>query len=219
MSQTYPRSYQNTPWLGEMAVNILVVSDLHWDMSQEEVGLLQRANDICQLCVCLGDIPLDQLRLVFRNVLIPTVGVLGNHDVFGLLGHAGIEDIHGRSVSIAGLQVAGIGGCPRYKDDFDSPLYSQTDSLVIERELEQQPPADLLICHSSPFHFGQDRAHRGFLGISRYMRRMRPAYVIHGHDHESKAFRREYAVSKRGRSATTVVCSYRVQMLQVDTIA
>ena len=199
-------------------MNILVVSDLHWNFSQEEVSLLKRSNGTCALCVCLGDIPLDQLRIVFRNVLIPTVGVLGNHDVFGLLSHAGIEDIHGRSVSVAGLQVVGIGGCLRYKNDLDSPLYSQTDSLAIERELEHQPPADLLICHSSPFNFRQDRAHRGFLGISRYMRRVRPAYVIHGHNHEDKAYRREYALAKHGRRFTTVICSYRVQVLQVDTI-
>lgn len=199
-------------------MNILVVSDLHWDLSQKEVSLLKMANDTCALCVCLGDIPLDQLRIVFRNVLIPTVGVLGNHDAFGLLGHAGIEDIHGRSVRVAGLQVAGIGGCPRYKNDFDRPLYSQADSLAIERELEQQPPADLLICHSSPFDFRQDRAHRGFLGISRYMRRVRPAYVIHGHDHEDKAYRRGFSFTKQGRRFTSVVCSYRVQMLQVDNI-
>lgn len=194
---------------------VLVAADLHWEMSPQEVRMLYHASHTCDLCVCLGDIPLDQLRLISRSVNIPIVGILGNHDDPGLLSCAGIEDIHGKSVDVCGIQIAGIGGCPRYKDETDRPLYTQEESLSIERSLEEQPPADLLICHAGPFDRRCDPPHRGFKSISRYMRRFRPAYVLHGHDHDNALWKRRYALAKNGRRSTTVICSYRIHEVAV----
>lgn len=199
-------------------MNVLSVADLHWELSRKEMELLQSANGTCQLCVLLGDIPLDQMELISRYVQLPTVGVLGNHDERGLLGRAGFRDIHGKSVQVSGAMVAGIGGSTRYKDDPDRPMYTQAESLAVEEHLEKQPPADILICHSSPFDRHADAAHRGFRSISRYMRRVRPAYVIHGHDHGESLSQRHYLLPRNGRSEVSVLCTYRVHVHELTCV-
>lgn len=196
-------------------MNVLAISDLHWDLSSAEVARIRDANASCQLCVLLGDIPLDQLRVIAENMALPTVGILGNHDAVGLLDKAGIRDIHGKSVSVTGLQVAGIGGSPRYKDDPDRPMYSQRESLAVEESLEAQAPADITICHSAPYDRRADAPHRGFKSITRYMRRVRPAYVIHGHDHDDTVARKRYLLPRNGRTSVTVIGTYRVHILEL----
>lgn len=196
-------------------MNILAISDLHWDMSAAEMKVLQSANESCQLCVLLGDIPLDRLRAIAENMALPTIGVLGNHDAIGLLDRAGIRDIHGKSVSVGGLQVAGISGSPRYKDDPDRPMYTQRESLAVEESLEAQAPADIIICHSAPYDRRADAPHRGFKSITRYMRRVRPAYVIHGHDHDDTVARKRYLLPRNGRTSVTVLGIYRVHVLEL----
>lgn len=182
-------------------MNVLAIADLHWELFRKEVELIQSANGTCQLCVLLGDIPLDQLKLISRCVSLPTVGVLGNHDERGLLGRAGFRDIHGESVQAAGVRIAGIGGSPRYKEDPDRPMFSQEESLATEKRLERQLPADILICHSSPYDRRADAPHRGFRSVSRYIRRVRPACVLHGHDHDDSVSDRRYLLPVNGRRA------------------
>lgn len=49
-------------------MDVLVVTDLHWDLSPKEVTQLRQVNDVCGSCVCLGDNPLDQLRDVLTVI-------------------------------------------------------------------------------------------------------------------------------------------------------
>lgn len=197
-------------------MHILTISDLHWDLSSDEMLMLRAANDICRMCICLGDIPLDRLQMIRRLVEIPICGVVGNHDEVDYLSRSEIQDLHGTCVDIAGIRVAGIGGAPRYKYEPGTPLYSQRDILVIERKLELQGRADLLISHSGPYRARRDGAHKGFVGTSRYLRTMRPAALLHGHDHAICHGKRRFLLPRYGRRSVEIFGCYRILIIEID---
>lgn len=130
--------------------------------------------------VTLGDLRADWLDPLSRFPRLPVVGVYGNHDDGRYLEAANATDLHLRSLAIEGVTFAGFEGCHRYRRG--APLqYSQQEADRMARRL---PAADVLLAHSPPKGINDDeddRAHEGFEALTRYIERVRPRLVLHGH--------------------------------------
>lgn len=197
-----------------MTFKILAIADLHWDLSPNELQILQSANQTCDLCICLGDISLDQLRIIKRNINIPIIGVLGNHDTQDLLNDADIENAHGKVVEIQGLKIAGLSGAPKYTERLHRILYTREEAENIIESMSANP-ADILISHSGSYNKNADKSHIGFRAIDNYMKKVRPAYVIHGHDHVPSKKIKKYFWKKNGRRSVTQICVFRVEVIEI----
>jgi Icc-related predicted phosphoesterase len=135
--------------------------------------------------VLLGD--LDRAWIESLTTLrIPRLGVHGNHDPAGLLGDLGIDDVHGRRVSLGAMTVAGFEGCVLYGRGGEHQ-YTQKHASKLARKL---PGADVLLCHCPPEGVNDDPddpAHVGFEGLRRWVERHEPRHVLHGHTHPNPA--------------------------------
>jgi hypothetical protein len=149
------------------------------------------------LVIAAGDLPFDYLAELSDQVDRPGVLVPGNHDPdlsgytqragmwlrAGLParwpGPAGFEDADGKVVDVAGVRVAGLGGCVRYRPGPNQ--WTQAQQARRARRLVRTarlPPA--------PPRHGGDRAdppHHGFECLHDVVEALRPRLLVHGHIH------------------------------------
>ncbi|RDI95720.1 phosphohydrolase [Meiothermus sp. QL-1] len=163
-----------------------------------------------ELVLLAGDLPGSYIEFVATKVRVPVVYVHGNHKeeyVQDYLGHltppGGAIQAHGRIVRVAGLTIAGWGGCPRYNDR-EMGQYHESEAqgrflswlpLLLPRRLTRGHGVDILLSHAPPPgpHAGPDFAHRGSSALGLFHRLYRPRLHVHGHVHLYEAHpRREY---------------------------
>jgi Icc-related predicted phosphoesterase len=162
------------------------------------------------LVLIAGDLPGSYIEFVATKVRVPVVYVHGNHKeeyVQDYLGHltppGGAIPAHGRIVRVAGLRIAGWGGCPRYNRR-EMGQYAEAEAqgrflswlpLLMPRRLAQGHGVDILLSHAPPPgpHAGPDFAHRGSSALGLFHRLYRPRLHVHGHVHLYEAQpQREY---------------------------
>ncbi|WPS85284.1 metallophosphoesterase (plasmid) [Brevibacillus halotolerans] len=163
----------------------LVLSDLQGIEYREWMNFINIEPSLFDILLFLGDIDQMLLKAITEKFSSKQkIGVLGNHDFYGDLEYYGIENIHGKSISINGLTIAGIEGSIKYKNE-KAPMFTQKEASMI---CEQLPNADVLISHNSPLgiHDKQDMAHEGFEGVIKYIETKQPSYALHGHQHVDK---------------------------------
>ena len=105
-----------------------------------------------------------------------------------------------------GFSVTGISGSSRYKND-DKPMMTQKQSIYLCKCLQ---PADMLISHDSAYGlYGakSDKAHCGLKGISKYIKKYKPAINLHGHHHQNVV---------QNYKNTTDICVYGCSMIRVN---
>ncbi len=146
-----------------------------------------------------GDLPYDYLDFVATELSVPLYAVHGNHDVPPeMLDDPTIGDwwrgidLHGRTVAVNGLLVAGLGGSRRYSDgpyqltegDMWLAIVGMIPSLLANK-LRRGRYLDVLVTHAPPrgIHDLPDHAHRGFGALRWFLRAFRPRYHLHGHSH------------------------------------
>lgn len=186
-------------------LKILAISDLHWYTDEE---LSQIKNLDYDICVLLGDIPVNAIRLIKEYVYNkPILAVAGNHDDWNTPELGGAENIHEQCVERCGYSFAGFSGSPRYKHG-DYPMFSQRESLKLGNKLQK---ADVLLSHDSMYHLiGNDKPHSGLLGIDLYNLKNRVKLNICGHHHTP-------IVKKR--LGTTTVCVFRCALITFPDIS
>jgi hypothetical protein len=102
----------------------------------------------------------------------------------------GAVNADGRVVDVAGLRLAGLGGCVRYTDGPNH--YTQRQQRRRGRRLvtaarwhkfRDGRSVDVLLTHAPPLGVGDDDddAHRGFAGHLDLIDRLRPPVLLHGH--------------------------------------
>ncbi len=148
-----------------------------------------------------GDMPGEVLEFVATKARVEPLYVFGNHG-YGLLREhdgtaphrkpGGCVDVHLRLVSVAGLNVLGVQGSPRYRDgpyqyterEFAAMLARLGPRLWWE-ERRRGRAVDVLLTHAPPVgpSAGPDHAHRGVPAFNRFHRRWRPRLHVHGHVH------------------------------------
>lgn len=162
------------------------------------------------LVVAAGDLPFDYLGELSGRVDRPGVMVPGNHDpdlgglrerrgIFlrdgmpvGWPGPPGFVDADGRVVDVAGLRIAGLGGCVRYRSGPNQ--WSQAEQARRARRLVRRARrlarrdgrgVDVLLTHapSRGCGDGDDGPHRGFDCLHSVIHALRPRLLLHGHIH------------------------------------
>jgi calcineurin-like phosphoesterase family protein len=174
------------------------------------------------LVFACGDLSFDYLGYLMNALDVPLVFVPGNHDPdvsgyrvsrAGLTLRAGLParvpwpdgalNADGRIVDVAGLRVAGLGGCRRYSSGpnqyTDRQQARRARSLARRARLGQVRDGrrvDVLLTHAAPRRTGDgaDPAHLGFTALNTLIARLRPAVALHGHVHPA-------AEADRGRRA------------------
>jgi hypothetical protein len=207
-------------------VRVLAVSDEVDDAIAADPGPVRGAD----LIVACGDLPFEYLGSLMNAFDIPLVFVPGNHDPdlsgyrssrAGLTLRAGMPvrapwpdgavNADGHVVDAAGLRLAGLGGCLRYRDGPNQ----YTDRQQARRALAGRAAArwrrqrdgrgvDVLLTHAPPRGVGDgdDPPHRGFTALHGLTAALRPAALLHGHVHPVRAYG---AQAESGRIGGTVV--------------
>jgi len=211
-----------------LPVRVLAVSDETDDALAADPG----AAGAAELILACGDLPSDYLGSLMNALDVPLVLVPGNHDPdlsgyrssrAGLTLRAGMParppwpdgavNADGRVVDVAGLRVAGLGGCQRYTEGPNQ----YTDRQQARRALALRAAArwrrqrdgrgvDVLLTHAPPRGVGDgdDPPHRGFTALHSLTAVLRPAALLHGHVHPVRAYG---AQAESGRIGRTVVCN------------
>jgi hypothetical protein len=188
-------------------VCVLAVSDETDDALAADPGVARKA----ELILACGDLPSDYLGSLMNALDVPLVLVPGNHDPdlsgyrssrAGLTLRAGMParppwpdgavNADGRVVDVAGLRVAGLGGCRRYSEGPNQYTDRQQarraralNARARWRTLRDGRRVDVLITHAPPRGTGDgdDPAHRGFTALHGLVGALRPAALLHGHVH------------------------------------
>lgn len=186
-------------------IKILAIADLHWYTNEE---LSQIKNLDYDICVLLGDIPVNAIKLIKEYVGNKhLIAVAGNHNDWNTPELGGAENIHKKRVEYCGYSFAGLSGSIRYKNG-DYPMFTQRESLNLSRKLKK---ADILISHDSMYHLlGNDKTHSGLLGIDLYNLKNKVKLNICGHHHTSTV---------KKHFGTTTVCVFRCALITFPDIS
>lgn len=209
-------------------LKILALSDRVLDHLYHS-RVAERYPDLDLLIGC-GDLPFYYLDFLVSALNVPLVYVRGNHDrspqytAEGRVLHRvpGGEDIHGRSLMVKDLLLAGLEGSMRYRPD--APLMYSERAMRFEigrllptllwNRMRYGRFLDVLVTHSPPYgvHDQKDRPHTGFRQFLSLMRRFRPRYLLHGHIH-IYAHNRPRVTQYED---TTVINVYPYQILHIE---
>jgi hypothetical protein len=184
------------------------------------------------LIVACGDLPAEYLGSLMNRLDIPLVYVPGNHDPdlsgyrqarSGLVLRAGLParspwpdgavNADGRVVDVAGLRIAGLGGCLRYGSGPNQYTEREQSRRALALRVRARAlrtrtgtrtrtgagtrtgrtstgtgtgtRVDVLLTHAPPRGVGdgQDRPHRGFSCYHGLVSALRPIALLHGHIH------------------------------------
>ena len=171
---------------------LLIFSDIHGDkaalerLMAIEADYYFAAGDLANFGRGLDAMGPIMLRRADRMYVLP-----GNHesetDVERFCREFGFQDFHGRTMPIAGYNVAGLG--------YSNPTPFDTPGEYSEQELRERldkfsglDPL-VLICHTPPKGTALDRAgagqHFGSVAIGEFIQREQPLYFFCGHIHEA----------------------------------
>jgi Icc-related predicted phosphoesterase len=182
-------------------MRILTVSDkiepvLYGPYIRDRVGRID-------LVLACGDLPAYYLEYIVGLLDAPLCYVHGNHDrplqpdtVRSAAASGPLSwgvDLHARTHAHGGLLLGGLEGCRQYNPG--APYqYTEADVRVQAMQLGSRTllnrmrfgrHLDVLVTHAPPkgIHDGQDLPHQGFTGYLEFLRRYRPALMVHGHTH------------------------------------
>lgn len=184
-----------------MTLNILAITD-EVDQRIYSSSIKQRMGDV-QMVISCGDLPASYLEFLSDALNKPVYYVMGNHvEELTRAGECGVLrypqgciDLGGRVVTDpgSGLIMAGLPGSPRYSDhepmqfsewQMTWMIWKMTPRLLWNK-FRHGRALDLLVTHAPPRDLNdrEDRAHRGFVALRRFLARFHPAYQLHGHVH------------------------------------
>ncbi len=163
------------------------------------------------LVIAAGDLPWDYLEFMSSRLDVPVVFVPGNHDPetgsarygrSGLFFEAGLPvddprphgcvNADGAVVDVAGLRIAGLGGCVRYRpgaNQYSQREYARRARRLLRqaRRVQRSSPGgvDLLLTHAPPSGLGDDDdpPHHGIQALHDVLEQLRPQLHLHGHIH------------------------------------
>jgi Icc-related predicted phosphoesterase len=155
-----------------------------------------------------GDLPGTYLEFVASKLTVPVVYVHGNHANELVMNEhdrrvppRGVIAAHRRVVEEAGLRIAGWGGAPRYRQGGQGQ-YSAAEARwgLGLLALRARRGVDVMLTHAPPLgpHAGSDFAHRGDPEITRFLGRVAPPVLVHGHIHEYDGKKLEYTDEQSG---------------------
>ncbi len=181
-------------------MRILQVSDVHGSKKAAASAAELARRERVDLIVLAGDVTtfgtVGEVAEILRTLSSSGVQVLyvpGNCDPPELLsndvGLEGVTNVHGRTVSIGGLRIGGVGGGlaggPRSWIDL-----TEEEMKAVIGSLGK---VDLLVSHTPPHGSGADALggrHVGSVTVREYCLREEPIAVLCGHIHEARSISR-----------------------------
>ena len=184
---------------------ILIISDIHFPLSEKETDIINKKYDICLL---LGDISKDILLSLNTKTMCRFYGVYGNHDTENMYQDInGLENIHDHQIIEKAFSIIGINGSSKYKEHTPYCMLSQEESLTISQNL---PKCDILISHDSPYQIHSTSINKeGLKGISEYININKPKLHLYGHHHTIKSYMLD---------ETLCICNYRIGYIDINGI-
>ena len=194
-------------------VRVLAVADEEVPAAPSRVKELR-----VDLVVAAGDLPWDYLESIVAALGAPAAYVPGNHDPKIGRGEAprGFVSVDEQVRELAGLRIAGLGGCVRYNDGHHQ--FTQQEYEVRARRLVEHAggPVDVLLTHAPPQGLGDepDPSHVGISALRGVIETLQPAWHLHGHIHP-------YGMHKPDRQlgATTIRNVIPWQVLEIERSA
>ena len=191
-------------------VRVLAVAD-------EEVPAMEsRVRDLrVDLVLAAGDLPWDYLESLVSLVDAPAAFVPGNHDPRTGVGKGprGLINLDGQVRSIAGLRIAGLGGCVRYNDGPHQYTQKEYDRRARRLIKDAREPVDILLTHAPPLGLGDepDPPHLGISALHGVIETLSPTWHLHGHIHP-------YGMHKPDRQlgATTIRNVIPWQLIEIE---
>lgn len=198
-------------------MKILLLADepdkMLWDHLQRE-----RLEGI-ELILSCGDLPASYLSFLTCFTDAPILYVCGNHDTrYEVKPPEGCICIEDDVYVHKGIRIVGLGGCMRYKPG----TCQYTEKQMAKRakklrwKLWRKKGFDILVTHAPALHLGDDTdlCHRGFQTFLDMMDKYKPAFMVHGHVHQSYTshFQRE-----RHYGETEVINAYGTYVIDYPT--
>ncbi len=162
----------------------------------DEVDPLLSDARLCSLApdlvVSAGDLPWDYLEHVVSVTGVPSVFVPGNHEPPTAHGEItaprGMHGLDGALADVAGLRLAGLGGCVRYNGgdhQYTQEEYDDRAAALCSAAGSAGDPVDVLVTHTPPLGLGDDTdpSHRGIAALHSVLEQLRPTWHLHGHLH------------------------------------
>lgn len=143
------------------------------------------------LVLAAGDLPWDYLESLVSLLGVPAAFVPGNHDPQigsdGAAGPRGLINLDAHVGDVAGLRIAGLGGCVRYNDgahQYTQKEYDRRASRLV-KSVRGTEPVDVLLTHAPPLGLGDepDPSHAGISALHGVLDALRPSWHLHGHIH------------------------------------
>lgn len=190
---------------------VLVVGDVHHQRGRLDATLEMLSGVTLDLALLVGDVGRDPpwsevgrrdqraahddsvrevLCAVRDRAGCPVLFVPGNHDLPQPPDDTAGINCDRRSIDVAGLRVAGLGGAGPSRFGF-AYEWSEDQAAVALRDTlaGQEGEIDILLCHTPPWDTALDRTHDGLHVGSRvvgtWIRRNRPRLFVCGHIHEA----------------------------------
>lgn len=221
-------------------VRVLAVAD---EVDERLSGARARAL-APDLVVSAGDLPWHFLEELADHLDVPVVFVPGNHDPevatgrwhrSGMFLRAGLPvdaprphgctGVDGEVVEVAGLRVAGLGGCVRYRpgpNQYTQAEHGRRAARLVRRverlQRREGGGLDLLLTHAPPLGLGdeEDRPHVGVEALHGVIERLRPTWHLHGHIHPYGQPRPD---RRLGRTTIRNVVPYKVLEVEPREVA
>ena len=197
-------------------MKLLLVSDqespYYWDYYTP--GRL----DGIDLILSCGDLKADYLSFLVTMGRAPVLYVRGNHDrTYATHPPEGCDCIENQLVTVKGLRILGLGGCPRYNLGTDQYTEKEMARRIrrCTRQIKRAGGVDIVLTHAAPRGFGDgpDPAHMGFEAFLPLLDQWHPRYLIHGHYHLSYNGRQPRILERNG---TTLINAYERYILEID---
>lgn len=164
-------------------VTVLAVAD------EEVLGFESRLPHLdVDLVLSAGDLPWGYLEQIRDTLDVPGGFVPGNHDpaTAGGVGPRGWTNLDRTVADLAGLRIAGLGGCVRYKpgphQHSQAEFAATADRLAIDAS---SGIVDVVLTHAPPLGLGDepDGPHVGIEALHPLLEALRPTWHLHGHIH------------------------------------
>lgn len=196
-------------------MKLLLVADkespYYWDYFQpgrlDDIDLILSAGDLNSLYLSFL-VTMGRARVLYIH---------GNHDQkYDERPPEGCDCIEDKLVTVNGLRILGLGGCP---------IYSGGPHQYTEREMRKRirklrfriwraGGVDIVLTHSPASGYGSDEdyAHRGFECLVDLIDKYKPRYLIHGHVHMSYNTKNPRVLH---RGETTIINAYERYILEL----
>ena len=140
------------------------------------------------LILSAGDLKPEYLRFVVTMANRPLLYIHGNHDGrYELSPPEGCDCIDDKLVTVHGLRILGLGGCPLYSGGPHQYTEQQMRRRIrrLQWKIRRAGGVDIVLTHAPARGHGDmdDVTHRGFEAFLPLLDRWKPRYLVHGHVH------------------------------------